>query len=83
MKKFDYIESDTGEGSIFGISLKKTKDQKKKPVEESIYGTWEDMEKQLAAEADPSTGYGTDFFRKDTAHLLSLIHISEPTRRSV
>ena len=25
MKKFDYIESDTGEGSIFGISLKKNK----------------------------------------------------------
>lgn len=78
MKKFDYIESDTGEGSIFGISLKKTKDQKKKSVEESIYGTWEDMEKQLAAEADPSTGYGTDFFRKDTAHLRGFLKGYDP-----
>ena len=36
------------------------------------------MEKQLAAEADPSTGYGTDFFRKDTAHLRGFLKGYDP-----
>lgn len=47
-------------------------------MEESIYGTWEDMEKQLAAEAAPSTDYGTDFFRKDTAHLRGFLKGYDP-----
>lgn len=69
MKKFDYMESETGEGSIFGVTLEKKKKQKNKQTEEGIYGTWKDMENHLATEADPSVNYGSNFFRKDTAHL--------------
>lgn len=69
MKKFDYMESETGEGSIFGVSLEKKKKQKTKQTKEGIYGTWKDMENHLATEADPSVNYGSNFFRKDTAHL--------------
>lgn len=78
MKKFDYIESETGEGSIFGVSLKKPKEQKNKPVEENIYGTWKEMENQLVAEADPSADYGAVFFREDTVHLRGFLKGYDP-----
>lgn len=78
MKKFDYMESDSGEGSIFGVSLKQTKKKKNKAVEESIYGPWKDLESQLAPEADPSADYGADFFRKDTAHLRGYLKGYDP-----
>lgn len=78
MKKFDYMESDSGEGSIFGVSLKQTKKKKNKAVEESIYGPWKDMESQLAPEADPTADYDADFFRKDTAHLRGYLKGYDP-----
>lgn len=78
MKKFDYMESDSGEGSIFGVSLKQTKKKKNKAVEESIYGPWKDMESQLAPEADPTANYDANFFRKDTAHLRGYLKGYDP-----
>lgn len=78
MKKFDYMESDSGEGSIFGVSLKQTKKKKNKAVEESIYGPWKDMESLLAPEADPSADYGANFFRKDTARLRGYLKGYDP-----
>lgn len=76
MKKFDWINGESNEGCIFGVSLKKT--GKKDIPADNLYGTWKEADLQIEAEANPEIDFDTNFFKTDTAHIRGFLKGYDP-----